>query len=71
MVRHFRIWDEFTDGKGNLPPDLMPDKLHLSRDGYRIWAKAITPVLHELLAASGAAADPPAKRTLRNLFSPK
>jgi beta-glucosidase len=72
MVRHFRIWDEFTDGKGNLPPGLMPDKHHLSEDGYRIWAKAVTPVLRELLAATGApAADAPAKRPLKKLFSPK
>jgi beta-glucosidase len=71
-VRHFRIWDEFTDGKGNLPPDLMPDKLHLSREGYRVWAKAITPVLREMLAASGAPdAGAPAKRPLKKLFSPK
>lgn len=72
MVRHFRIWDEFTDGKGNLPPDLMPDKLHLSEAGYRIWAKEITPVLREMIAASGAApADAPAKRPFKKLFSPK
>jgi lysophospholipase L1-like esterase len=72
MVRHFRIWDEFTDGKGNLPPDLMPDKLHLSREGYRVWAKAVTPVLREMLAVPGApVADAPAKRPFKKLFSPK
>jgi beta-glucosidase len=72
MVRHFRIWDEFTDGKGNLPPDLMPDKLHLSGEGDRIWAKAIAPVLREMLAASGTpATGTPAKRPFKKLFSPK
>jgi beta-glucosidase len=72
MVRHFRIWDEFTDGKGNLPSDLMPDKLHLSGKGYRIWAKAVTPVLREMLAVPGApVADVPAKRPFKKLFSPK
>jgi len=50
MVSHLRIWDEFTDGKGSLPPEIMPDKLHLSEKGYEIWAKAMVPTLRELLA---------------------
>ena len=50
QVRRLRIWDEFTDGKGNLPPEIMPDKLHLSEKGYGIWAKAIVPTLRERLA---------------------
>jgi hypothetical protein len=55
----------------------MPDKLHLSGEGYRIWAKAIAPVLREMLAASGTsaagapAAGTPAKRPFKKLFSPK
>lgn len=48
-VRHLRIWDEFLDSKGNAPADIMPDKLHLSEKGYRIWADALTPVLREML----------------------
>lgn len=77
MVHRIRIWDEFIDGRGNLPPALMPDKLHLSAEGYRIWAEVITPVLREMLAASAApgvgapVAVGPAARPFKKFFAPK
>jgi len=43
MVSHLRIWDEFMNKKGILPPEIMPDKIHLSERGYEIWAKAMVP----------------------------
>lgn len=49
-VRRLRIWDEFLDQDGTPPPGIMPDKLHLSEKGYRIWAKAMLPALREMLA---------------------
>ena len=33
---------------GQIPQTIMPDYLHLSQDGYQIWADAITPKLNEL-----------------------
>ncbi len=49
-VRRLRLWDEFMDARRNLPPTLMPDRLHLSEAGYRVWAERLTPVLREMLA---------------------
>jgi lysophospholipase L1-like esterase len=49
-VARLRIWDEFMNEDGTLPPEVMPDKLHLSGKGYAIWAKAMLPTLQRLLA---------------------
>lgn len=49
-VTRLRIWDEFMNGDGTLPPEIMPDKLHLSEKGYSIWAEAMLPTLRRLLA---------------------
>ena len=50
-VTRLRIWDEFMNEDGTLPPEVMPDKLHLSEKGYAIWAEAMLPALQRLLAA--------------------
>jgi lysophospholipase L1-like esterase len=45
---------------GTLSRDVMPDLLHLSEQGYGIWADAIRPEIEQLLASSpatGAAAS--------------
>jgi lysophospholipase L1-like esterase len=34
---------------GRIPKDIMPDGLHLTQKGYELWAKAITPVLEEMM----------------------
>ncbi len=34
---------------GEIPSEIMPDALHLSAKGYEIWAKAIEPMVKELL----------------------
>ncbi len=71
-VRHFRIWDEFTDEKRNLPPRLMPDKLHLSEEGYLLWARAITPELRRILATPETSRSASSgKRPFQKLFSPQ
>ncbi len=38
---HLDIGQQFLDPAGDIPVPLMPDALHLSADGYRIWAKAL------------------------------
>ena len=38
-----------SDADGRLRDELTPDGLHLSIDGYRIWAAALTPVLENLI----------------------
>jgi arylsulfatase A-like enzyme/lysophospholipase L1-like esterase len=35
----------FLASDGSLPPASMPDMLHLSPDGYRLWAEAIEPII--------------------------
>jgi xylan 1,4-beta-xylosidase len=50
--KHVRLLDltsQLSDANGQLHPDVHVDKLHLSLAGYEIWAKALTPILTELL----------------------
>jgi beta-glucosidase len=35
------IGEHFLDADGRLPPELMPDYLHLSPEGYQVWADEI------------------------------
>jgi lysophospholipase L1-like esterase len=49
QVFYLDIGAKFLDKDGNLQKDIMPDFLHLSKQGYQIWADAITPKLKELL----------------------
>ncbi len=47
-VRYLDIGNHFlSDGK--VPKDVMPDGVHLNAKGYAIWAKAVTPVLKEMM----------------------
>ena len=39
------IGARFVDGDGGIRKDLMPDALHLSPAGYRIWADAVAQAL--------------------------
>ena len=47
-IRYADIGNIFLDKEGNLPKQIMPDSLHLSEDGYNLWAEAIEPLLKEL-----------------------
>jgi beta-glucosidase len=38
------------DKDGNLPADVMPDKLHPNRKGYEIWADAVEQRVQELVS---------------------
>ncbi len=48
-VRYLDISKSFLNEQGNIPKDLMPDYLHLSDAGYRVWAEAIEPTLWDLM----------------------
>jgi lysophospholipase L1-like esterase len=39
------LGDRFVETDGHIPRTLMPDSLHLSPLGYRIWAEAIVPAI--------------------------
>ena len=48
-VTYLDIGQEFSTDDGLLSIDIMPDSLHPSPEGYRIWAEAIEPIVSELL----------------------
>lgn len=48
-TRYLDIGKVFLDAQGNLPPDIMPDKLHPSAFGYDRWYDAMHPLLDEMM----------------------
>jgi lysophospholipase L1-like esterase len=50
MVVYLDINKKFLDDKGVLTREIMPDLLHLSEKGYRIWGDSITPTLEKMMA---------------------
>jgi lysophospholipase L1-like esterase len=44
-VKFLDIGRSFLNDDGSISPEIMPDYLHLSPRGYRIWADAIEPTL--------------------------
>lgn len=50
MVHYLDIGEKFLQPDGTIAKEIMPDFLHLSEDGYTIWAEAITPKIKELIA---------------------
>ena len=48
-VFYLDIGDEFLDDDGKLSKEIMPDLLHLSEQGYTIWAESIESTLAKLL----------------------
>jgi lysophospholipase L1-like esterase len=48
-VRYLDIGDRFLNKDGELTREIMPDLLHLSGAGYKIWAEAIGDTLKEML----------------------
>ncbi len=68
-VRFLNINDKLADGEGRLLEGMTVDKLHLSLEGYQVWAGALKPVLTELLGppatedhAPPPTGDPSARR---------
>ena len=43
MIKYLDIGPKFLDDDGTISKDVMPDYLHLSRKGYRIWADSMEP----------------------------
>jgi lysophospholipase L1-like esterase len=48
-VKYLDIGDKFLDSNGEIPQDVMRDKLHPTTQGYDIWYGAIEPTLDELM----------------------
>jgi lysophospholipase L1-like esterase len=46
---------KFVDAQGLIPTELMPDYLHLSPNGYELWAKSLEPALNGILEHQAAA----------------
>lgn len=44
------INEKFLNEDGGLPKSIMPDFLHLTPEGYKIWADAIEKPVNRLLA---------------------
>ncbi|MCP4758046.1 MAG: GDSL family lipase [Planctomycetes bacterium] len=44
------IGQVFVEDDGSISPEIMPDALHLSAEGYQRWADAIEPTLRRMLA---------------------
>jgi lysophospholipase L1-like esterase len=55
-VRYLDIGSKFQAPDGSLPRSIMPDQLHLSEKGYRIWADAVKGPIQELLGGSKTSA---------------
>ncbi len=53
-VRYLDIGSKFQAPDGSLPRSIMPDQLHLSEQGYRIWADAVKGPIKELLGGRSA-----------------
>lgn len=49
-VRFLDLGPKFLAADGSIPRAIMPDQLHLSPAGYRIWADAMQPLLDEMMA---------------------
>ena len=51
-VRYLDIGGKFLQADGTLTKDIMPDFLHLTPKGYRIWADAVKGPIKELMGAN-------------------
>ena len=49
-IHYLDIGSQFLDEDGYIPESVMPDKLHPSTEGYRIWADAIQDSVAKLMA---------------------
>ncbi len=48
-IRFLDIGPKFLDEAGEIPADIMPDKLHPGAKGYEIWYNAMNPLLEEMM----------------------
>lgn len=47
-VHYLEVGDQFLEPDGTISTEIMPDRLHLSKQGYERWAQALEPKLNEL-----------------------
>ena len=52
-VFYLNIGKAFLNPDGTISRDVMPDYLHLTAKGYRLWADAMEPTLWKLLNEPG------------------
>ncbi|WP_051234737.1 GDSL-type esterase/lipase family protein [Marinimicrobium agarilyticum] len=48
-VHYLYIGDQLVEENGDISAEIMPDYLHLSEKGYRIWAENLQPILADWL----------------------
>jgi lysophospholipase L1-like esterase len=48
-VKYLDIGDKFLDDKGAITKEIMPDALHPTPAGYKIWVDAVKPTLDEMM----------------------
>ena len=48
-TRYLDIGHVFLNEQGEIPPDVMPDRLHPSAKGYELWYDAMQPMLDEMM----------------------
>ena len=48
-TRYLDIGKEFLDAEGEIPKDIMPDRLHPNAKGYDIWYEAMRPLLEKMM----------------------
>ncbi|MEO6081431.1 MAG: GDSL-type esterase/lipase family protein [Steroidobacteraceae bacterium] len=51
-VQYLDIGAGFLDANGNIPADVMPDRLHPGPKGYEIWAQAVKDPLTKMMGAA-------------------
>ena len=49
MIHYVDFGSKLIEADGSISKDIMPDRLHLSAQGYEIWAEAIEAKLKEML----------------------
>jgi lysophospholipase L1-like esterase len=48
-IRFVDLGGEFLDADGDIPADIMPDKVHLSAKGYDLWYRSLEAILPDML----------------------
>ncbi len=57
-VKFLNINKIFTSADGSLPKDIMPDQLHLSPNGYALWANAVEGEIKAMIGSEPEARSP-------------
>ena len=63
-VTFYPIGHHFLDDDGTISKEIMPDELHLSEKGYKIWADAVAPRIARMLGRSTRVTPPRPRQPL-------